>query len=509
MKKRKFTSTRGNAILGMRPQLIEAMAWGGAAKGGVSGAATGASLGTSILPGWGTLIGGVVGTGIGAATGGKAENAENRAVREQLRQQTALQTNTGLMAGDANRTQDWWLRNQLVSTLADGGIGAHVDTSMAAVSKNEVVRRNGVLKQIKGPGKLREDNILIPTYAEGISVSGQKADDFAVFGNLRNPATGNKFYEDAMKILRKYQGKENAYTDEIAERTKNMNAINKRKAEDALLQAQNAERSKKKSKQQVKSVGDTDVIAAAGGFWDKLWGFKREGDPIYDTTGNITGKIEGVAGENAYNRKISNRNMNRLGNFATDMAQGVGAFYNIMEGTKKPQVPSPIINQAMPTALSMLGRVNYNLNPLRDEARLSANTAAYNMRNMGTSAGQYGTYNLASSLNTNNQLANWQMQQQGLQNQNISNLAGQIGNYGAANAAALASARDEFNQNWAARRNMLTTGIGQLGNLAGNLTKQRNQRLQNQRLAKALMAQANASGPEMEATLWELLNNQI
>jgi hypothetical protein len=215
----------------------------------LSGASTGFAIGSVFSP-----IGGVIGGAIGAVGGlifgsddfAKRQQEQNLATMAKIKQSSAQRQSIANAYNQANLMNDPYER---INAYANGT--DNMDTSMAAVSKGEIIRQNGKYKDLKHVGPKGKDKILVDT-----------TEDFAVLSNNTIPGTGESYSNTARAIINKYgKGADKSNNSIITSKSLKLNKQFLDNSIDKLLQVQSMDNQMKGRKNKTKSIGDTKVIA--------------------------------------------------------------------------------------------------------------------------------------------------------------------------------------------------------------------------------------------------------
>lgn len=228
----------------------------------LDGAGFGASVGSLIAPGIGTIVGGVLG-GIGGLVGSIfGSNSRRNKVLEEIRRTKEAQNNFNTQAESEAGSQG--LRNEFYATHADKGKNPSSSTN---IGKPGIVHTAhgivpGVIYGLAGKGesiyhpedgaasvftegKKRVDNI--PT---GVPMNETRQDwnETVIFGNNKNPYTGNTFAEDAKPYAKVLEKQDKEHMNYLNKHTKEINRRNAMKKLNTLADQQKSVRQFEQSK---------------------------------------------------------------------------------------------------------------------------------------------------------------------------------------------------------------------------------------------------------------------
>ncbi len=157
-----------------------------------------------------------------------------------------------------------------------------IDKTRAAVSKDEIIRKNGKLEKVKVGTGARSDDVLMGT-----------SQDFAVLGNTYDPEWGVQYKSLGDTLMKTYK-KEYLTNDAIGNRTQEINDQNMNNYFDQFLQRQQeVNQSQGKGQQEYQDVNNTTVKQADGGmvarygYGGSPWHFAELGGGIGAMGGGI------------------------------------------------------------------------------------------------------------------------------------------------------------------------------------------------------------------------------
>ena len=438
----------GNATSGKKPT----------AAGVIGGIGSGAAMGASIGGPWGAVIGGAIG-GITSSIGSGGSVNEQTGEYElpsgiaglfghskSYIRNKAGRIKNGIQARQMSEqiAADYYQENGYNElSLSKGGV---VPSTMAYLDDGEMLRTpDGTIGSIPEEGKPTDSNLL------NVPVGTQVLSD-----KIKVPGTNKTFAEMGKKLMKKNNKKANNI---YAENSQMLNERNNQIAYQALLDQQEALKSKKIKKN-------------AAAYADGTRGIKPLGIPY-----NINAPIGNVDTANARSSKYFN--------YTGNPGQlPVGNIYST--NSKKPKTPSdnnwldlidniaalagPIGNifSGSPERVEtytydpVYGPTDYNIDPILKEATLSDRIARYNMANINPNTGANMAFGLQSAVNRNKAIANAYATKNNAENQMAFNNAQIANQWGQqyANARHLASV--EQAQNDAAARNIRRKGFGDL-----------------------------------------------
>lgn len=442
----------GNATSGKKPT----------AAGVIGGIGSGAAMGASIGGPWGAVIGGAIG-GITSSIGSGGSVNEQTGEYElpsgiaglfghskSYIRNKAGRIKNGIQARQMSEqvAADYYQENGYNElNLSKGGV---VPSTMAYLDDGEMLRTpDGTIGSIPEEGKPTDSNLL------NVPVGTQVLSD-----KIKVPGTNKTFAEMGKKLMKKSNNKANNI---YAENSQMLNERNNQIAYQALLDQQEALKSKKIKKNTAAYADGTKGI--------KPYGYNI-GIPY-----NINAPIGNVDTANARSSKYFN--------YTGNPGQlPVGNIYST--NSKKPKTPSdnnwldlidniaalagPIGNifSGSPERVetytydSVYGPTDYNIDPILREATLSDRIARYNMANINPNTGANMAFGLQSAVNRNKAIANAYATKNNAENQMAFNNAQIANQWGQqyANARHLASV--EQAQNDAATRNIRRKGFGDL-----------------------------------------------
>lgn len=380
----------GNATSGKKPT----------AAGVIGGIGSGAAMGASIGGPWGAVIGGAIG-GITSSIGsGGSVNEQTGEYElpsgiaglfghsESYIRNKAGRIKNGIQARQMSEqvAADYYQENGYNElSLSKGGV---VPSTMAYLDDGEMLRTpDGTIGSIPEEGKPTDSNLL------NVPVGTQVLSD-----KIKVPGTNKTFAEMGKKLMKKSNKKANNI---YAENSQMLNERNNQIAYQALLDQQEALKSKKIKK---------NTAAYADG---------TKGIKPLDNIAALAGPI---------------------GNIFSGSPERVETY----------------------TYDPVYGPTDYNIDPILREATLSDRIARYNMTNINPNTGANMAFGLQSAVNRNKAIANAYATKNNAENQMAFNnvqIANQWGQQ-YANARHLASV--EQAQNDAATRNIRRKGFGDL-----------------------------------------------
>lgn len=458
----------GNATSGKKPT----------AAGVIGGIGSGAAMGASIGGPWGAVIGGAIG-GITSSIGSGGSVNEQTGEYElpsgiaglfghskSYIRNKAGRIKNGIQARQMSEqvAADYYQENGYNElSLSKGGI---VPSTMAYLDDGEMLRTpDGTIGSIPEEGKPTDSNLL------NVPVGTQVLSD-----KIKVPGTNKTFAEMGKKLMKKSNKKANNI---YAENSQMLNERNNQIAYQALLDQQEALKSKKIKKNTAAYADGTRGIKPYG--YNKNMSDFKLGIPY-----NINAPIGNVDTANARSSKYFN--------YTSNPGQlPVGNIYGT--NGKKPKTPSdnnwldlidniaalagPIGNifSGSPERVEtytydpVYGPTDYNIDPILREATLSDRIARYNMANINPNTGANMAFGLQSAVNRNKAIANAYATKNNAENQMAFNNAQIANQWGQqyANARHLASV--EQAQNDAATRNIRRKGFGDLSTRIQQISK--------------------------------------
>lgn len=403
----------GNATSGKKPT----------AAGVIGGIGSGAAMGASIGGPWGAVIGGAIG-GITSSIGSGGSVNEQTGEYElpsgiaglfghskSYIRNKAGRIKNGIQARQMSEqiAADYYQENGYNElSLSKGGV---VPSTMAYLDDGEMLRTpDGTIGSIPEEGKPTDSNLL------NVPVGTQVLSD-----KIKVPGTNKTFAEMGKKLMKKSNKKANNI---YAENSQMLNERNNQIAYQALLDQQEALKSKKIKK-------NTAAYA------DGTRGIKPLGN-IYGTNG----------------KKPKTPSDNNWLDLIDNIAALAGPIGNIFSGS-----PERVETY---TYDPVYGPTDYNIDPILREATLSDRIARYNMANINPNTGANMAFGLQSAVNRNKAIANAYATKNNAENQMAFNNAQIANQWGQqyANARHLASV--EQAQNDAATRNIRRKGFGDL-----------------------------------------------
>lgn len=476
----------GNATSGQKPT----------AAGVIGGIGSGAAMGASIGGPWGAVIGGAIG-GITSSIGSGGSVNEQTGEYElpsgiaglfghskSYIRNKAGRIKNGIQARQMSEqvAADYYQENGYNElSLSKGGV---VPSTMAYLDDGEMLRTpDGTIGSIPEEGKPTDSNLL------NVPVGTQVLSD-----KIKVPGTNKTFAEMGKKLMKKSNKKANNI---YAENSQMLNERNNQIAYQALLDQQEALKSKKIKKNATAYADGTRGIKPYG-YNQNMTDFKI-GQAYVDSRSNQSSGPIPIPSSEVASRLGIPYNINApIGNVDTANARSskyfnytgnpgqlpVGNIYGT--NSKKPKTPSdnnwldlidniaalagPIGNifSGSPERVEtytydpVYGPTDYNIDPILREATLSDRIARYNMANINPNTGANMAFGLQSAVNRNKAIANAYATKNNAENQMAFNNAQIANQWGQqyANARHLASV--EQAQNDAATRNIRRKGFGDL-----------------------------------------------
>lgn len=485
----------GNATSGKKPT----------AAGVIGGIGSGAAMGASIGGPWGAVIGGAIG-GITSSIGSGGSVNEQTGEYElpsgiaglfghskSYIRNKAGRIKNGIQARQMSEqvAADYYQENGYNElSLSKGGV---VPSTMAYLDDGEMLRTpDGTIGSIPEEGKPTDSNLL------NVPVGTQVLSD-----KIKVPGTNKTFAEMGKKLMKKSNNKANNI---YAENSQMLNERNNQIAYQALLDQQEALKSKKIKKNTAAYADGTKGIKPYGynknmsdfKYWD-YGDWHKIGQAYVDSRSNQSNGPRHIPSSEVASRLGIPYNINApIGNVDTANARSskyfnytgnpgqlpVGNIYS--PNSKKPKTPSdnnwldlidniaalagPIGNifSGSPERVETYtydpayGPTDYNIDPILREATLSDRIARYNMANINPNTGANMAFGLQSAVNRNKAIANAYATKNNVENQMAFNNAQIANQWGQqyANARHLASV--EQAQNDAAARNIRRKGFGDL-----------------------------------------------
>lgn len=478
----------GNATSGKKPT----------AAGVIGGIGSGAAMGASIGGPWGAVIGGAIGgitscmgsggsvneqtgeyqdpSGIAGLFGHSKSYIRNKAGR--IKNGIQARQMSEQVAADYYQENGY---NEL--SLSEGGV---VPSTIAYLDDGEMLRTpDGTIGSIPEEGKPTDSNLL------NVPVGTQVLSD-----KIKVPGTNKTFAEMGKKLMKKSNKKANNI---YAENSQMLNERNNQIAYQALLDQQEALKSKKIKKNTAAYADGTRGI--------KPYGYNKNMSDV-DSRSNQSSGPRPIPSSEVASRLGIPYNINApIGNVDTANARSskyfnytgnpgqlpVGNMYSA--NSKKPKTPSdnnwldlidniaalagPIGNifSGSPERVEtytydpVYGPTDYNIDPILREATLSDRIARYNMANINPNTGANMAFGLQSTVNRNKAIANAYTTKNNAENQMAFNNAQIANQWGQqyANARHLASV--EQAQNDAATRNIRRKGFGDLSTRIQQINK--------------------------------------
>lgn len=438
----------GNATSGKKPT----------AAGVIGGIGSGAAMGASIGGPWGAVIGGAIG-GITSSIGSGGSVNEQTGEYElpsgiaglfghskSYIRNKAGRIKNGIQARQMSEqiAADYYQENGYNElSLSKGGV---VPSTMAYLDDGEMLRTpDGTIGSIPEEGKPTDSNLL------NVPVGTQVLSD-----KIKVPGTNKTFAEMGKKLMKKSNKKANNI---YAENSQMLNERNNQIAYQALLDQQEALKSKKIKKNTAAYADGTRGIKPYGynknmsdfKYWDSD---KNNYTQDYlNWVNSITDQdVKDIYGTNGKKPKTPSDN-NWL-DLIDNIAALAGPIGNIFSGS-----PERVETY---TYDPVYGPTDYNIDPILKEATLSDRIARYNMANINHNTGANMAFGLQSAVNRNKAIANAYATKNNAENQMAFNNAQIANQWGQqyANARHLASV--EQAQNDAAARNIRRKGFGDL-----------------------------------------------
>ena len=476
----------GNATSGKKPT----------AAGVIGGIGSGAAMGASIGGPWGAVIGGAIG-GITSSIGSGGSVNEQTGEYElpsgiaglfghskSYIRNKAGRIKNGIQARQMSEqvAADYYQENGYNElSLSKGGV---VPSTMAYLDDGEMLRTpDGTIGSIPEEGKPTDSNLL------NVPVGTQVLSD-----KIKVPGTNKTFAEMGKKLMKKSNNKANNI---YAENSQMLNERNNQIAYQALLDQQEALKSKKIKKNTAAYADGTKGIKPYGynknmsdfKYWDsdKNNYTHQSNGPRHIPSSEVASRLGIPYNINAPigNVDTANARSSKYFNYTSNPGQlPVGNMYSA--NSKKPKTPSdnnwldlidniaalagPIGNifSGSPERVEtytydpVYGPTDYNIDPILREATLSDRIARYNMANINPNTGANMAFGLQSAVNRNKAIANAYATKNNAENQMAFNNAQIANQWGQqyANARHLASV--EQAQNDAATRNIRRKGFGDL-----------------------------------------------
>lgn len=460
----------GNATSGQKPT----------AAGVIGGIGSGAAMGASIGGPWGAVIGGAIG-GITSSIGSGGSVNEQTGEYElpsgiaglfghskSYIRNKAGRIKNGIQARQMSEqvAADYYQENGYNElSLSEGGV---VPSTVAYLDDGEMLRTpDGTIGSIPEEGKPTDSNLL------NVPVGTQVLSD-----KIKVPGTNKTFAEMGKKLMKKSNNKANNI---YAENSQMLNERNNQIAYQALLDQQEALKSKKIKK---------NTAAYADGTIGQAYVDSRSNQsngPRHIPSSEVASRLGIPYNINAPigNVDTANARSSKYFNYTGNPGQlPVGNIYS--PNSKKPKTPSdnnwldlidniaalagPIGNifSGSPERVETYtydpayGPTDYNIDPILREATLSDRIARYNMANINPNTGANMAFGLQSAVNRNKAIANAYATKNNVENQMAFNNAQIANQWGQqyANARHLASV--EQAQNDAAARNISRKGFGDL-----------------------------------------------
>ena len=504
----------GNATSGKKPT----------AAGVIGGIGSGAAMGASIGGPWGAVIGGAIGgitSGMGSGGSVNEQTGEYQdpsgiaglfGHSKSYIRNKAGRIKNGIQARQMSEqvAADYYQENGYNElSLSKGGV---VPSTMAYLDDGEMLRTpDGTIGSIPEEGKPTDSNLL------NVPVGTQVLSD-----KIKVPGTNKTFAEMGKKLMKKSNKKANNI---YAENSQMLNERNNQIAYQALLDQQEALKSKKIKKNAAAYVDGTRGIKPYGynqnmtdfKYWDPdknnytqdyLNWVNSITDQYVDSRSNQSNGPRHIPSSEVASRLGIPYNINApIGNVDTANARSskyfnytgnpgqlpVGNIYGA--NSKKPKTPSdnnwldlidniaalagPIGNifSGSPERVEtytydpVYGPTDYNIDPILREATLSDRIARYNMANINPNTGANMAFGLQSAVNRNKAIANAYATKNNAENQMAFNNAQIANQWGQqyANARHLASV--EQAQNDAATRNIRRKGFGDLSTRIQQISK--------------------------------------
>ena len=478
----------GNATSGKKPT----------AAGVIGGIGSGAAAGASIGGPWGAVIGGAIGgitSGMGSGGSVNEQTGEYQdpsgiaglfGHSKSYIRNKAGRIKNGIQARQMSEqvAADYYQENGYNElSLSEGGV---VPSTIAYLDDGEMLRTpDGTIGSIPEEGKPTDSNLL------NVPVGTQVLSD-----KIKVPGTNKTFAEMGKKLMKKSNKKANNI---YAENSQMLNERNNQIAYQALLDQQEALKSKKIKKNTAAYVDGTRGI--------KPYGYNKNMSDV-DSRSNQSSGPRPIPSSEVASRLGIPYNINApIGNVDTANARSskyfnytgnpgqlpVGNMYSA--NSKKPKTPSdnnwldlidniaalagPIGNRfsGSPERVEtytydpVYGPTDYNIDPILREATLSDRIARYNMANINPNTGANMAFGLQSTVNRNKAIANAYTTKNNAENQMAFNNAQIANQWGQqyANARHLASV--EQAQNDTATRNIRRKGFGDLSTRIQQINK--------------------------------------
>lgn len=473
----------GNATSGKKPT----------AAGVIGGIGSGAAMGASIGGPWGAVIGGAIGgitSGMGSGGSVNEQTGEYELPsgiaglfghsKSYIRNKAGRIKN-GIQARQMSEqvAADYYQENGYNElSLSKGGV---VPSTVAYLDDGEMLRTpDGTIGSIPEEGKPTDSNLL------NVPVGTQVLSD-----KIKVPGTNKTFAEMGKKLMKKSNKKANNI---YAENSQMLNERNNQIAYQALLDQQEALKSKQIKKNTAAYVDGTKGIKPYG-YNKNMSDFKyyvdsrsnQNNGPRHIPSSEVASRLGIPYNINAPigNVDTANARSSKYFNYTGNPGQlPVGNIYGT--NSKKPKTPSdnnwldlidniaalagPIGNifSGSPERVEtytydpVYGPTDYNIDPILKEATLSDRIARYNMANINHNTGANMAFGLQSAVNRNKAIANAYATKNNAENQMAFNNAQIANQWGQqyANARHLASV--EQAQNDAAARNIRRKGFGDL-----------------------------------------------
>lgn len=478
----------GNATSGQKPT----------AAGVIGGIGSGAAMGASIGGPWGAVIGGAIG-GITSSIGSGGSVNEQTGEYElpsgiaglfghskSYIRNKAGRIKNGIQARQMSEqvAADYYQENGYNElSLSKGGV---VPSTMAYLDDGEMLRTpDGTIGSIPEEGKPTDSNLL------NVPVGTQVLSD-----KIKVPGTNKTFAEMGKKLMKKSNKKANNI---YAENSQMLNERNNQIAYQALLDQQEALKSKK--------IKKNATAYADGARGIKPYGYNQNMSDV-DSRSNQSNGPRHIPSSEVASRLGIPYNINApIGNVDTANARSskyfnytgnpgqlpVGNMYSA--NSKKPKTPSdnnwldlidniaalagPIGNifSGSPERVEtytydpVYGPTDYNIDPILREATLSDRIARYNMANINPNTGANMAFGLQSAVNRNKAIANAYATKNNAENQMAFHNARMADLWGLryANARHLASVEQAWND--AATRNIRRKGFGDLSTRIQQISK--------------------------------------
>ena len=470
----------GNATSGKKPT----------AAGVIGGIGSGAAMGASIGGPWGAVIGGAIG-GITSSIGSGGSVNEQTGEYElpsgiaglfghskSYIRNKAGRIKNGIQARQMSEqvAADYYQENGYNElSLSKGGV---VPSTVAYLDDGEMLRTpDGTIGSIPEEGKPTDSNLL------NVPVGTQVLSD-----KIKVPGTNKTFAEMGKKLMKKSNKKANNI---YAENSQMLNERNNQIAYQALLDQQEALKSKKIKKNAAAYADGTRGIKPYG-YNQNMTDFKysrsnQSNGPRHIPSSEVASRLGIPYNINAPigNVDTANARSSKYFNYTGNPGQlPVGNIYST--NSKKPKTPSdnnwldlidniaalagPIGNifSGSPERVEtytydpVYGPTNYNIDPILREATLSDRIARYNMANINPNTGANMAFGLQSAVNRNKAIANAYATKNNAENQMAFNNAQIANQWGQQYANARYLAPVEQAQNDAATRNIRRKGFGDL-----------------------------------------------